>query len=305
MVDRPRRSRPPAPSGEGDGEPACRRGSVHRPLAGIRMGDHPSVRPTWECPRTGRPLPVRPCSGWGLPSRPGRPGRWCALTAPFHPHLCPDSLRKPKPSAVCSLWHFPAGRPDWPLASILPCGAPTFLSEAPGGGRRRGHPAGSPSPPVWRARGPGATEIPFPRFRDESFPEGIGTCNVRVPRLALRRRCRLPEPPPPLCSRPSAETVAATRRCPGRTGAHAGASKPRSSTRTPTTRWARTGHWPCAEAVTCGSTASNTLSRCGSTPVSGVVRPSVTVDASCVGAAVRPEGPPRWDSRASADGRAC
>ena len=134
MVDRPRRSRPPAHSGEGDGEPACRRGSVHRPLAGIRMGDHPSVRPTWECPRTGRPLPVRPCSGWGLPSRPGRPGRWCALTAPFHPHLCPDSLRKPKPSAVCSLWHFPAGRPDWPLASILPCGAPTFLSEAPGGG---------------------------------------------------------------------------------------------------------------------------------------------------------------------------
>ena len=30
-----------------------------------------------------------PCSGWGLPSRPGHPGRWCALTAPFHPCLCP------------------------------------------------------------------------------------------------------------------------------------------------------------------------------------------------------------------------
>ena len=29
-----------------------------------------------------------PCSGWGLPSRPGHPGRWCALTAPFHPYLC-------------------------------------------------------------------------------------------------------------------------------------------------------------------------------------------------------------------------
>ena len=97
------------------------------------MGDHPSVRPTWECPRTGRPLPFRPCSGWGLPSRPGHPGRWCALTAPFHPHLCPDSRREPRPSAVCSLWHFPAGRPDWPLASILPCGAPTFLSETPWG----------------------------------------------------------------------------------------------------------------------------------------------------------------------------
>jgi hypothetical protein len=45
-----------------------------------------------DCPlsRAGGP-PIShawPCSGWGLPSRPGRPGRWCALTAPFHPHLC-------------------------------------------------------------------------------------------------------------------------------------------------------------------------------------------------------------------------
>ena len=29
--------------------------------------------------------------------------------------------------AVCFLWHFPAGRPDWPLASTLPCEARTFL----------------------------------------------------------------------------------------------------------------------------------------------------------------------------------
>src|SRR5262249_27607952 len=39
------------------------------------------------CLRMGRPPPVWPCSRWGLPSRPGRPGRWCALTAPFHPCL--------------------------------------------------------------------------------------------------------------------------------------------------------------------------------------------------------------------------
>jgi hypothetical protein len=32
---------------------------------------------------------------------------------------------------VCFLWHFPAGHPDWPLASTLPCGAPTFLSQQP------------------------------------------------------------------------------------------------------------------------------------------------------------------------------
>jgi hypothetical protein len=36
----------------------------------------------------GRPSHAWPCSWWGLPSRPGRPGRWCALTAPFHPCLC-------------------------------------------------------------------------------------------------------------------------------------------------------------------------------------------------------------------------
>src|SRR4051812_32813217 len=29
---------------------------------------------------------IWPCSGWGLPSQPGRPGCWCALTAPFHPY---------------------------------------------------------------------------------------------------------------------------------------------------------------------------------------------------------------------------
>jgi len=59
-------------------------------------GGHPSrpavarrlQRPTrGTCGRAARPS-AWPCSGWGLPSRPGRPGRWCALTAPFHPCLC-------------------------------------------------------------------------------------------------------------------------------------------------------------------------------------------------------------------------
>ena len=102
--------------------------------------------------RTGRPLPVWPCSGWGLPSRPGHPGRWCALTAPFHPYLCGDSEASP-PSAVCSLWHFPAGHPDWALPSTLPCGVRTFLgpvAEAP----VRGHPADSPPDNQSRANHP-------------------------------------------------------------------------------------------------------------------------------------------------------
>ena len=65
-------------------------GVLFRPLAGA-VGGHPSVRPTWGLHpkvRAGQPSPAWPCSGWGLPSRPGHPGRWCALTAPFHPYLC-------------------------------------------------------------------------------------------------------------------------------------------------------------------------------------------------------------------------
>ena len=36
--------------------------------------------------------------------------------------------------AVCSLWHFPAGHPDWLLTSTLPFGVPTFLGSFPTGG---------------------------------------------------------------------------------------------------------------------------------------------------------------------------
>jgi len=31
------------------------------------------------------------------------------------------------PSAVSFLWHFPAGRPGWPLTTTVPCPARTFL----------------------------------------------------------------------------------------------------------------------------------------------------------------------------------
>ena len=70
---------------------------------------------------------IRPCSGWGLPSRPGRPGRWCALTAPFHPCLCLTLPTGHRRSALCC--PKPSGHPDLALASTLPGGAPTFLSD--------------------------------------------------------------------------------------------------------------------------------------------------------------------------------
>ncbi len=129
------KAQPPAPVGVGDGEPTCRRGSVHRALTGLRVGDHPSMRPTREDRRADHPLPVRPCSGWGLPSRPGHPGRWCALTAPFHPYLCPQSRRVQAIGGLFSV--------------ALSCGSPRLAASQ--------HPVlGSPDLPQHRARRIGA-----------------------------------------------------------------------------------------------------------------------------------------------------
>jgi len=63
---------------------------------------------------TGRAVrpPLQPCSGWGLPSRPGHPGRWCALTAPFHPCLCAARRQHHRRSVLCGtfLQVAPTGR---------------------------------------------------------------------------------------------------------------------------------------------------------------------------------------------------
>jgi len=42
-------------------------------------------------------------------------------------------------SAVCSLLHYPSGRPAWVLPSVMPCGVRTFLDHRNG----RDRPAGS------------------------------------------------------------------------------------------------------------------------------------------------------------------
>jgi hypothetical protein len=111
-----------------DGEPACRRGSV-RPEG---RGDHPSQRPTWGLPpvrgRAGRPSPTFGLAPGGvyLAARV-TPGAGALLP---HRFTLACAGRSP-PSAVCSLLHCPSGRPDWPLASTLPYGAPTFLETVP------------------------------------------------------------------------------------------------------------------------------------------------------------------------------
>ncbi len=124
------------------GESACRRGSVPGPVARFPFGDHLSVRST----RAFRPKPGdgQPIRSFDLaPDGVYQAARVAPSAGALLPHrftLTCDQL--PGPSAVCFLWHFPAGHPDWPLASILSYGAPTFLR--PIDRSTRGHPADSP-----------------------------------------------------------------------------------------------------------------------------------------------------------------
>ena len=80
-----------------------------------RAARHPVLR--------RRRLPICSCTGWGLPCRPGYPGRGALL-----PHRFTLATRASRRrSAVCSLWHCPAGHPGRSLTGTLPCGARTFL----------------------------------------------------------------------------------------------------------------------------------------------------------------------------------
>jgi hypothetical protein len=152
----------PADKPDGDGESACRRGSVHRSLAGIRMGGHPSVRPTWGH-RPGRPSHAWPCSGWGLPSRPGHPGRWCALTAPFHPHLIRAWWPGHRRSVLCGTVLRVAPTGCWP--------APCPVEPRPSSTRSRpdrDHPADSPSARSYRDGTRRSPPFPVGRFEDQA-----------------------------------------------------------------------------------------------------------------------------------------
>jgi len=72
------------------------------------------LRPTRKLGRaTLKRFPIWSCTGWGLPSFPGHPGNWCALTAPFHPY--PASNRTVRCRAVYFLLHFPSRHRDFTL----------------------------------------------------------------------------------------------------------------------------------------------------------------------------------------------
>ena len=99
----------------------------------------PGCRHTWSCRRRGLPCQNR--------------HRFCGALLPHHFTIAPSTyfenqlsntiksiftnqaatipltsiLKISAGSAVYFLWHFPAGRPGWPLATAVPCPARTFL----------------------------------------------------------------------------------------------------------------------------------------------------------------------------------
>ncbi len=64
-------------------------------------------------------LPIWSCTGWGLP---------CPSCHHEGGELLPHRFTLTMTSmAVCFLWHFPRGHPQFALRTILPCGVRTFL----------------------------------------------------------------------------------------------------------------------------------------------------------------------------------
>jgi len=149
---------------------------------GRRLPDGSSGLPGGVCGRAGLPLSdlapggvcraarVTPGAGALLPHR-------CTLT-------CAPASRS-APSAVCSLWHFPASHPDWVLPSTLPCGVRTFLGRIKS---VRGHPADSPPASLSRPAGGPRYKVGAAGCASSSASSCAG---VRKPsRKSPRIRCR-------------------------------------------------------------------------------------------------------------------
>ncbi len=143
------------------GESICRRGSVPGAVAGLRLVTIHLCGPpeAWRrCRRrTDRPTPRLTLLRMGFTEPAGSPRPLVRSYRTFSPL----PARGP---AVGFLWHFPAGHPDWPLASILSCGAPTFLSLRP-----------EPPTAVTRWTHPTTTTVPQPESpASRTRPEILG-----------------------------------------------------------------------------------------------------------------------------------
>ena len=169
-----------------------------RPLPGASR-DRPGRqdrKPTWNGPETAPLAPTWSCSRRGLPCRTRCRARGALLPHPF------TLARRPcgPGRAVCSLWHFPWGRPRRVLpGSVFPW-SPDFPPPSASGGDG-GHPA------VWPllttpAIGPGQAILSFVRQQAHTPRGAWRPCRHRSPRRhapdgnAAERRARRPPWPP-------------------------------------------------------------------------------------------------------------
>jgi len=108
---------------------ACKPGSVWRSclhVAAIPLGrplpGASSSQPGWLARRPAgfrRVIPIWLCSRWGLPCR-----FCCQTRGALLPHLFTLTLSEDR--AVCSLWHFPWGRPRRTLSGTASSWSPDF-----------------------------------------------------------------------------------------------------------------------------------------------------------------------------------
>ena len=126
---------------DGKGRPPSRARENERAKRAYKPGSVADGHLSWRArhraaPRTlpgrgpGRPIaPLFALAPDGVYQAVALPRRWWSLTPPFQ--LFPLRAESARRWESSFLRHFPSGRPHWPLASILPCGARTFLTPAP------------------------------------------------------------------------------------------------------------------------------------------------------------------------------
>jgi hypothetical protein len=137
-------------------------------------------------------LPRQPCRpysvllpvGFAVPLT--LPQARCALTAPFHPYRREASLEP----AVCSLWHFPWGRPRRPLAATVDPWSPDF----PPPGLRPQSPFARQRPSGQLAGG--IRGVRAGRSRGLPAPTHSGRTPIRCDRRWMSRSARPTEPGP-------------------------------------------------------------------------------------------------------------
>jgi len=139
----------------GDGELACRRGSVC-PVPLRSPGGWPSICAVYLGTSTGPVVPRLTLLRVGVAEPPGSPPTLVRSYRTLSPLPVPEGHRR---SALCC--PEPTGHPVLALTSTLPYGAPTFLDVVK---PRRGHQASSPSPSVSHV---GAVEAPLPCIQSD------------------------------------------------------------------------------------------------------------------------------------------